>query len=166
VGGNPEKGAPYLTVDPQQNNGVTPYTLVVKDVPVDGFWSITVYNKDGFFEPPNNTISVNNVTAKKKQIRQRRFISTVMRVRPTIFGSCRAGTIRFACTGQGARSSTEAGSSPRPWPRNSARGCFGDWMAHTIVAESENGRADFRVWSYAFERTCGRARRGRDHHIA
>ncbi len=64
-GGNPEKGALYLTVDPQQNNGVTPYTLVVKDVPVDGFWSITVYNKDGFFEPPDNAISVNNVTAKK-----------------------------------------------------------------------------------------------------
>ena len=31
---------------------------------MDGFWSVIVYNKDGFFEPPANAISVNNVTAK------------------------------------------------------------------------------------------------------
>ena len=39
--------------------------LTVRDVPVDGFWSVIVYNKDGFFEAPADTISVNNVTAKK-----------------------------------------------------------------------------------------------------
>jgi len=38
----------------------------VKDVPVDGFWSITVYNKDGFMEKnAQNVYSYNNVTAKK-----------------------------------------------------------------------------------------------------
>jgi hypothetical protein len=37
----------------------------VRDVPVDGFWSITVYNAKGFMEPnPQNAYSVNNVTAK------------------------------------------------------------------------------------------------------
>ncbi len=34
-------------------------------VPVDGFWSISVYNKDGFFEKnQRNAYTVNNVTAK------------------------------------------------------------------------------------------------------
>ena len=63
-GGNREQDAIYLNVVAQQNDRTTPYTLTVKDVPVDGFWSVIVYNKDGFFEPPANAISVNNVTAK------------------------------------------------------------------------------------------------------
>lgn len=38
----------------------------MKDVPVDGFWSITVYNKDGFMEKNDqNAYSFNNVTATK-----------------------------------------------------------------------------------------------------
>jgi hypothetical protein len=37
----------------------------VKDVPVDGFWSVSVYNKDGFFEKnAKNAYTLNNVTAK------------------------------------------------------------------------------------------------------
>jgi hypothetical protein len=63
-GGNPERDALYLTVVPKANDGETVHRLVVKDVPVDGFWSITVYNKDGYFEPnPQNAYSVNNITA-------------------------------------------------------------------------------------------------------
>ena len=49
-GGNPEKDATYLNVVPDRNDGTTPYTLTVKDVPVDGFWSISLYNAEGFFE--------------------------------------------------------------------------------------------------------------------
>jgi hypothetical protein len=64
-GGNREQDALYLNVNPKQNDGETPYSLTVKDVPVDGFWSITVYNAKGFYEAPENAISVNNVTAKK-----------------------------------------------------------------------------------------------------
>jgi hypothetical protein len=46
-GGNPEKEALYLNVTPDQNDGKTLYKLTVKDVPVDGFWSISVYNAEG-----------------------------------------------------------------------------------------------------------------------
>ncbi|GAO44058.1 DUF1214 domain-containing protein [Flavihumibacter petaseus] len=65
-GGNPEKDAMYLPVTPQHNDGKTIYTLKVKNVPVDGFWSISVYNKAGYFEKNDyNSYSINNVTAKK-----------------------------------------------------------------------------------------------------
>lgn len=65
-GGNPEKDALYLNVSPSKNDGTTTYTLDVKDVPVDGFWSISVYNKQGYFEPNSaNAYTLNNITAKK-----------------------------------------------------------------------------------------------------
>jgi hypothetical protein len=35
-------------------------------VPVDGFWSVTVYNAKGYFEPNQfNTYSLDNITATK-----------------------------------------------------------------------------------------------------
>ena len=65
-GGNPEKEATYLNFSPSANDGETVHKLTVKDVPVDGFWSITVYNRDGYFEKnDNDTYSINNLTAKK-----------------------------------------------------------------------------------------------------
>ena len=67
-GGNPEKDATYIMVNPPKNDGKTIHTLTVKDdVPVDGFWSISVYNAEGFFEKNDqNAYSVNNITAKKE----------------------------------------------------------------------------------------------------
>ena len=43
------------------------YELTVgADVPVDGFWSISVYNADGFFEPnERDAYSVNSITAAR-----------------------------------------------------------------------------------------------------
>ncbi len=35
----------------------------MKDVPVEAFWSIGVYNKDGFFEP--NALNVNSVNSAR-----------------------------------------------------------------------------------------------------
>jgi hypothetical protein len=65
-GGNPETEALYLNVTPAQNDGTTVYRLTVDEVPVDGFWSISVYNAEGYFEPNDlNAYSVNNVTADK-----------------------------------------------------------------------------------------------------
>jgi hypothetical protein len=64
-GGNPEEDAVYLNITPAHNDGKTVYKLDVKDVPVDGFWSISVYDGQGHFVPnPQNAYSLNNVTAK------------------------------------------------------------------------------------------------------
>ncbi len=64
-GGIPEKDALYLNVTPARNDGRTVHRLTVKDVPVDGFWSISVYDSDGRFAPnPLKAYSVNSVTAK------------------------------------------------------------------------------------------------------
>lgn len=66
-GGNPPEAAVYKTVFIEQNDG-TPYTVTVKNVPVDGFWSITVYNAEGFMEPNDLGVnSYNNVTATPNQ---------------------------------------------------------------------------------------------------
>jgi hypothetical protein len=65
-GGNPEKDAMYFSVHPAENDGATVYRLSVDEVPVDGFWSVTVYNKDGYFTPnPQNAYSLNNITAQR-----------------------------------------------------------------------------------------------------
>jgi hypothetical protein len=65
-GGNPETEADYISVFPKQNDGKTAYRLNVKDVPVDGFWSVIVYDAKGYI-PKNerNVYSFNNLTAKK-----------------------------------------------------------------------------------------------------
>ena len=65
-GGNPEEAAMYDNVVPAMNDGITPYAVTVKDVPVDGFWSITPYNKEGYMERNDqNVYSYNSVTARK-----------------------------------------------------------------------------------------------------
>lgn len=65
-GGNPRSAATYAGAVPKQNDGRTPYAMTVRDVPVDGFWSVSVYNKDGFFEKnARGAYTVNNVTAKR-----------------------------------------------------------------------------------------------------
>src|SRR6476659_5528510 len=62
-GGLPDAEATYVGVTP--NLPVGEYELTVgADVPVDGFWSISVYNAEGFFEPnERGAYSVNNITA-------------------------------------------------------------------------------------------------------
>jgi hypothetical protein len=60
-GGLPEEEAYYVNVEP--NLPVGAYQLTVKDVPVDAFWSVSLYNKEGFFqENEYNAYSVNNIS--------------------------------------------------------------------------------------------------------
>jgi len=60
-GGLPENEAYYLNVEP--NLPVAAYKITVKDVPVDAFWSISLYNKAGFFEKNEyDAYSVNNIS--------------------------------------------------------------------------------------------------------
>jgi hypothetical protein len=82
-GGNPRSAAIYLGVYPKDNDGKTVHTLTVKDVPVDGFWSISLYNRHGFFEKNDlNAYSLNNLTAKSEP-------SGAFTIQ---FGGCQQGT--------------------------------------------------------------------------
>ncbi len=66
-GGLPEREALYLNVTPSRNDGVTPHRLRVKEVPVDAFWSVTVYDEAGGFRPhPSGVYSINSLTASRE----------------------------------------------------------------------------------------------------
>lgn len=65
-GGNPDKDAFYLNVTPVKNDGTTVYRLDVKDVPVDAFWSVSLYDAQGYYEKnPYNAYTVNSITGAK-----------------------------------------------------------------------------------------------------
>ena len=65
-GANPPRDATYSNLVPEKNEGQTVYRLHVVEVPVDGFWSVSVYNADGFYEPNDlNAYSLNNMTSQK-----------------------------------------------------------------------------------------------------
>lgn len=62
-GGLPTYEAVYITKNEPRKAG--DFQLTVKDVPVKGFWSISIYNKDGYFEKNKyDSYSINSVTAK------------------------------------------------------------------------------------------------------
>lgn len=65
-GGNPDKDAVYLNVFPAKKGGSTVYKLKASDVPVDGFWSVSVYDGEGSCPPkPLNAYTLNNITAAR-----------------------------------------------------------------------------------------------------
>ena len=65
-GGNPDKDATYLNITPGKNDGTTVYRLTVKDVPVNGFWSVSVYNAQGYYQKNQyDAYALNSITGKK-----------------------------------------------------------------------------------------------------
>jgi len=65
-GANAPRDAIYLNLVPAKNDGATNYILKVNDVPVDGFWSISLYNAEGYYEKnAYDAYTLNNITAKK-----------------------------------------------------------------------------------------------------
>jgi hypothetical protein len=65
-GGNPEKDALYLNVTPARNDGTTIHRLTANAVPVDAFWSISVYDAEGHFQKNAlKAYTLNNTMAGK-----------------------------------------------------------------------------------------------------
>lgn len=66
-GGMPARNSVGVISSTADNSG-TPHSVTVKDVPVRAFWSITIYNKDGFFEKNDlGRYSFNNHMAEKNK---------------------------------------------------------------------------------------------------
>ncbi|MFE8603891.1 DUF1214 domain-containing protein [Archangium violaceum] len=65
-GGLPSEEAYYVGADPRLPVGT--YALTVRDVPVDAFWSISVYNAAGYFvENDAGVYNVNSVTGIRNE---------------------------------------------------------------------------------------------------
>ncbi|RBL81729.1 hypothetical protein DDE05_42605 [Streptomyces cavourensis] len=65
-GGNPAKDATYLNGKIAQNDGEVIYRLKVDKVPVKSFWSVSVYNAEGYFQKnAYDAYSLNNLTARQ-----------------------------------------------------------------------------------------------------
>ena len=55
----PPDEAAYFTGQPEPGKENTPHELILKDVPADAFWSVTMYNQRGFMVP--NELGVNAI---------------------------------------------------------------------------------------------------------
>jgi hypothetical protein len=92
-GGNPDTEAKYLNVDPSRNDGKTVYRLTVRGaVPVDGFWSITVYGAMAVFKRTSTT-PTRSTTSRRKEATTVRSLSSSAAVTarvPTACPPCRA----------------------------------------------------------------------------
>lgn len=57
--------AMYILDSFEQNDGTVPHRVAARAVPVGAFWSVTVYNADGYLEANEQDVySYNSVTAR------------------------------------------------------------------------------------------------------
>jgi hypothetical protein len=64
-GGNNERDAFYAFLVPERNDGSTVYQVTFRDLPIDAWWGISVYNADGYFEKNDRDIyTINSVNAE------------------------------------------------------------------------------------------------------
>jgi len=67
-GGLPRTAAMYVSNSVANNDGKTLYAVTVKEVPVNAFWSVTVYNAEGYLEANKLSVnSYNNSSVKKNK---------------------------------------------------------------------------------------------------
>jgi hypothetical protein len=63
-GGNNERDAFYAFHVPEKNDGATVYSVTFRDLPIDSWWGISVYNAEGYFEKNDRDIyTINSVNA-------------------------------------------------------------------------------------------------------
>jgi hypothetical protein len=104
-GGNPDEDAIYLNVTPRNNDGSGVYRIIVKDVPVDGFWSISVYNREGHFvQNALNAYTLNSAPRRRNPTARSLFSSeAATTTRPTVCRSFRVGTTWCASIDRGKK---------------------------------------------------------------
>lgn len=67
-GGLPRSAAMYVMDSVNENDGKTLHAVTVKEVPVDAFWSVTVYNAEGYLDANKLGVnSYNNSSVKKNE---------------------------------------------------------------------------------------------------
>lgn len=111
-GGLPSDEATYVNVSPDLPVGE--YRLTVRDVPVDGFWSVSVYDGDGYFADDGSRVSLNNLTADRDPDGSVTVhFGGAATAGRTASVSRRGGTTSCASTARGLRSSTARGRSRR-----------------------------------------------------
>ena len=86
------KQAVYPNYQPKNSN---PATLTLKDVPVDAFWSITVYDQGGWVV--GEKFNVNSSFAKANEKENISYILEVIKILTTILILLKDGTLFYPC---------------------------------------------------------------------
>ena len=75
----------YILDSVDENDGKTPHVVTVKDVPVDAFWSITVYNADGYLEANDlgGTATTTSPPSRTRMVLTRSVSAGIPRARTT-----------------------------------------------------------------------------------
>lgn len=69
-GGSPKEHSIFVGIVPEEDSGKTAYEMTFRDVPAgpDAFWSISIYNAEGYFVKNEYGIySINNTVAEKNE---------------------------------------------------------------------------------------------------